>query len=138
MSQSHLDSLSYILVKEEIEVETHDLEEIVSEDQVNNYTEAEDEDTHETVDKTPKRKYTKKKKETEKSFENIDSDISVEKNLIRKVEMNLDYETDIHIYEDKFKIIVKKQAPFYMSKKTWKLLLKRNATINTASKLTEL
>ena len=44
-------------------------------------------------------------------------------NLIRKVEMKLDSETDLHIYDNKYKIIVKKQAPFYMTKKTWKLLL---------------
>ena len=61
-----------------------------------------------------------------------------EQNLIRKVEMNLASDTDIHIYENKFKIIVKKQAPFYMTKKTWKLLLSKYKTINTASKLTEL
>jgi hypothetical protein len=52
--------------------------------------------------------------------------------------MNLDYETEMHIYEDKFKIIVKKQTPFYISKKTWKLMLKKQKTINTASVLTEI
>jgi hypothetical protein len=59
-------------------------------------------------------------------------------NLIRKVEMKLDSDTDIHIYENKFKVIVKKQTPFYVSKKTWKLLISKYKTINTVSKLTEM
>jgi hypothetical protein len=39
---------------------------------------------------------------------------STNKNLIRKVEMTLDSDTDIHVYEKKFKIMVKKQTPFYV------------------------
>ena len=39
---------------------------------------------------------------------------STNKHLIRKVEITLDSDTDIHVYEKKFKIMVKKQTPFYV------------------------
>jgi hypothetical protein len=79
-----------------------------------------------------------KKKQNKIKNETTERDTDCDRNFIRKVEMILDYETEIHIYEDKFKIVVKKQAPFYISKKTWKLMLQRHITINTASTLTEI
>jgi phenylacetate-coenzyme A ligase PaaK-like adenylate-forming protein len=108
MTQSHLDSLSYEIIQE-----------------------GKDYDKNIVLDSV-KIKTEDIKKEKNNIFE------EKEQNLIRKVEMNLSSDTDIHIYENKFKIIVKKQVPFYMSKKTWNLLLSKYETINTASKLTEL
>jgi hypothetical protein len=114
MTQSHLESIAYELVKEDAIVKTECDSDLCNEETV--AVKQEDEEKQEETKKNPDKN----------------------KFLIRKVEMNLDSETDIHIYETKLKFIVKKQIPFYITKKTWKLLLSKSETINTASKLTEL
>ena len=141
MTQCQLESISFKILKEHTETDleqqneeseltsfTHDLNPF----SLKEYTETNlDSDKDESTicsfvhDLEPKKEVNKK---------NADEK---EHNLIRKVEMNLDSETDLHIYENKYKIIVRKQVPFYMTKKTWKLLLSKHETINTASKLTE-
>ena len=105
-------------------------------------------DEYKTIEKKPIMTPRRKKKGCDVSYdetteigdlcEDEKKKFDCERNLIRKVEMNLDYETEMHIYEDRFKILVKKQTPFYISKKTWKLMLKKQKTINTASVLTEI
>ena len=115
MTQSHLESIAYELVKEEPFVKTEYDSDLCN------------------VETVPVKQ---EDKEKEKQTNKIPG--SKNQLLIRKVEMNLDSETDIHIYETKLKFIVKKQIPFYITKKTWKLLLSKSETINTASKLTEL
>ena len=83
----------------------------------------------------------KKKKTNLKLDNSIDQDFPekcTDKNLIRKVEMNLDSDTEMHIYNDKFKILIKGQPAFTIAKRTWNLLLKKSKTINTASRLTDL
>jgi hypothetical protein len=118
MTQAQLDSFSYDIsaIKEDVIVD--------GENVLTTYDD--------TICQSTQKITKKQKKKTEKP-----EMIEKGQNLIRKVEMNLDIDTDIHIYENKFKIIVKKHPPVYLHKTTWKLLLSKSKTINTASKLTE-
>ena len=118
MTQKHLETLTYEIVASDVFDESKETEE----------TDLLDKFIDEKKLKSPK----------EENHSDVSKSEVPERNLIRKVEMVLDHETDIHIYEDKYKIIVKKQTPFYMSKKTWKLMIKKQKTINTASTLTEI
>ena len=141
MTQKHLNSLTYEIkstLKDNTPFDSNTEESLTDDNKVietDEKTVVDDDTAIETFENALKKKK-KKKKKTKK--ETPDRDADSERNLIRKVEMILDYETEIHIYEDKFKIIVKKQTPFYISKKTWKLMLQRHKTINTASTLTEI
>jgi hypothetical protein len=112
MTQQLLESLTYVIIPESFEYNECDDTDLLDEDEGIKEVQS------------PKHEEIKKDKN--------------ESHLIRKVEMILDHETDIHIYEDKYKIVVKKQTPFYISKKTWKLIMKKQKTINTASALTEI